>query len=383
MGVGSTNSQGWPVVDLFCGVGGLTHGFIRERGFKVLAGFDSDPSCKFAYECNNRAPFVHKKIEETTSDEISEKFGDSPVKILVGCAPCQPFSLYTVKQEKDDKWKLLLQFRRLIDEVEPEIVSMENVPELVKHSVFKEFVEALKSLGYHVSFEIVFCPDYGVPQSRKRLVLVASKLGPIDLIGKTHRRSRWRTVRKAKGRLDRLSAGSRSKSDRLHRARALNCMNLERIKHTPAGGSWKDWPDRLRLTCHKKTSGETYRSIYGRMKWDEPAPTLTTHCTGIGNGRYGHPNQDRAISLREAALLQSFPRRYKFVAPRKKVINKIVSRQIGNAVPVRLGQIIARSIKRHLEEVMVREKKGSSHARATKHADVSHQNQGHRSRAAR
>jgi DNA (cytosine-5)-methyltransferase 1 len=209
-------------------------------------------------------------------------------------------------------------------------------------------------------------------------VLVASKLGPIGLIGKTHRKSRWRTVRKTIGRLDRLNAGGRNGRDRLHRARALNGTNLERIKHTPPGGSWMDWPDRLRLECHKKPSGETYRSIYGRMKWDEPAPTLTTHCTGIGNGRYGHPNQDRAISLREAALLQSFPRRYKFVGPREKVINKTVSRQIGNAVPVRLGQIIARSIKSHLEEVMVREKKGSSHATATKYVDVSRQNKGHR-----
>jgi len=336
------------VIDLFCGVGGLTHGFVQE-GFTVLAGYDSDLSCKFAYEANNTAPFVHKKIEDTTGEELSAKFADSPVKVLVGCAPCQPFSLYTVKHRKGDKWKLLGHFQRLIMELTPDVVSMENVPELAAHPVFAEFVAALKERGYHVNHSVVFCPDYGVPQSRRRLVLLASRLAAISLIGKTHSRSRWRTVRSAIGGLEAIGAGERSRRDRIHQARALNSTNLQRIKHTRAGGSWSDWPAHLQLTCHKKASGKTYRSIYGRMHWDEPAPTLTTHCTGIGNGRYGHPEQHRAISLREAALLQSFPRWYKFVPPRARVYNKILSRQIGNAVPVRLGRMIARSIKLHLQ----------------------------------
>jgi DNA (cytosine-5)-methyltransferase 1 len=127
---------------------------------------------------------------------------------------------------------------------------------------------------------------------------------------------------------------------------------LKRLKATPQGGSWADWSEDLQLKCHKKSSGKTYRSIYGRMIWDDLAPTLTTHCTGIGNGRFGHPTQNRAISLREAALLQTFPRRYEFVKPRAPLYSKIVSRQIGNAVPVRLGRIIARSIKRHLQTVL-------------------------------
>jgi DNA (cytosine-5)-methyltransferase 1 len=348
------------VIDLFCGVGGLTHGFVKE-GFTVIAGYDSDKTCEYAYKSNNDVPFVHKRIEDTSSDEILSLYSKNALKVLVGCAPCQPFSLYTVKQEKDDKWKLLLQFQRLIAGVKPDIISMENVPELLRHCVFDQFVTELTRLGYYVSYQVVLCADYGVPQSRRRLVLVASRLGKLALIGKTHPKSRWRTVRSAIGRLQPLKAGEQSETDRIHRARMLNSKNLERIKHTPSGGAWKDWPDRLKLVCHQKSSGKTYRSIYGRMRWNEPAPTLTTHCTGIGNGRYGHPDQDRAISLREAALLQTFPRRYKFVNPRETVYNKIVSRHIGNAVPVRLGRIIARSIKKHLREVTPSAKKRSSH----------------------
>ena len=174
-----------------------------------------------------------------------------------------------------------------------------------------------------------------------------------------------------------IKAGERSRTDRIHQARKLDETNLARIKHTPAGGSWSDWPERLKLACHLKSSGNTYRSIYGRMKWNMPAPTLTTHCTGIGNGRYGHPDQDRAISLREAALLQSFPRRYKFVHPKEKVHNKLVSRHVGNAVPVRLGRIIARSIRKHLEEVSLSAKQGPTHKRSAKRPDGSRQNQRH------
>lgn len=345
----ATAQKQWRVVDLFCGVGGLTHGFVQE-GFRVSAGYDSDANCKFAYETNNDTTFVHKNIEDTTPEELAERLVGATVKILVGCAPCQPFSLYTLKR-RNDKWKLLREFRRLILALGPEVISMENVPELESHPVFTEFVSTLKAAGYHVSYSVVFCPEYGVPQNRRRLVLLASKLGEIALIPKTHVRSRWRTVRQAIGLLEPINAGGRSKRDRIHQARSMNETNLKRIKHTRQGGSWKEWPEDLQLACHKKATGKTYRSIYGRMSWDEPAPTLTTHCTGIGNGRYGHPEQNRAISLREAALLQSFPRKYKFVPPREPVYNKTLSRQIGNAVPVRLGRVIARSIERHLTAV--------------------------------
>jgi DNA (cytosine-5)-methyltransferase 1 len=339
--------DGCSVVDVFCGVGGLTHGFVKE-GFRVVAGFDLDASCRYAYEKNNSAKFVQRDIEALAGEEINALYGEGQVKILIGCAPCTPFSKYT-QGRSDDKWKLLGEFRRVILEVDPDVISMENVPELKKHEAFRVFVAALEHAGYKVSYSVVFCPDYGVPQSRRRLVLLASKRGEIALVGKTHPRSRYRTVRNVIGRLPRLRAGQVHSQDRLHRSRALSPINLKRIKATPPGGSWADWDDDLRLDCHKRKSGKTYRSIYGRMRWNDLAPTLTTHCTGIGNGRFGHPSQARAISLREAAMLQTFPRNYRFVAPRDPVHNRGVSRHIGNAVPVRLGRIIARSIKLHLQ----------------------------------
>jgi DNA (cytosine-5)-methyltransferase 1 len=373
------------VVDMFCGIGGLTHGFVKE-GFQVVAGYDSDASCKYAYEANNEcAKFVQKKIESTDAAEISALFPAHKIRVLVGCAPCQPFSLYTVKQPKDEKWKLLKRFQTIIELARPEIVSMENVPELTRHKIFASFVRRLEDLGYHVWHDIVFCPDYGVPQSRRRLVLLASRFGKLELVKKTHPERKWRTVWDAIGKLEAIAAGQRSKKDRIHQARSLNETNLQRIRKTTTGGSWKDWPENLQLACHKKSTGSTYRSIYGRMEWDQPAPTLTTHCTGIGNGRYGHPEQDRAISLREAALLQTFPRRYRFVPPREKVFNKILSRQIGNAVPVRLGQIIARSIRKHLELVRVHpnRRNGSPHASPAQLRHVLRADQRHSARAGR
>lgn len=336
------------VVDLFCGIGGLTHGFVKE-GFNVVAGVDVDSSCKYAYETNNNARFIQKDIFELTAKDVIEFYSNTNLKILVGCAPCQPFSRYTKGKLKDNKWKLVSEFARLISEVQPDIVSMENVPELATHSVFREFLCELVKNQYEHSWSLVDCWQYGVPQTRTRLVLFASKLGAIEIIKPTHPPSRVRTVRDVIGNLEPIDAGNASAKDPLHRASNLTKLNLRRIKSTPEGGSWKDWDKELVLECHKRDSGKSYSSVYGRMRWDEPAPTITTQCNGLGNGRFGHPEQNRAISLREAALIQTFPRYYRFVDPGTEVIIKHIARHIGNAVPVRLGQIIARSIGKHLE----------------------------------
>lgn len=341
------------VVDLFCGIGGLTHGFVKE-GIRVVAGIDTDETCKYAYEKNNGAKFVLEDVGQLPPDDINALFHEDDIKILVGCAPCQPFSKYTNRKSEDDKWKLVGKFAELIKAVQPDIVSMENVPELQEHAVFKEFVALLNSERYHVSHSVVDCVKYGVPQTRRRLVLFASKLGAIKIIPPTHRAARRRTVRHAIGRLDPLDAGHASKKDRIHRASALSELNLKRIQATPVGGGWKDWPGELLLECHKKETGKSYPSVYGRMKWEEPSPTMTCQCHGLGNGRFGHPNQDRAISLREAALLQTFPKEYEFLEPESPLIISVLARHIGNAVPVRLGRIIARTIKKHLEAHNVR-----------------------------
>jgi DNA (cytosine-5)-methyltransferase 1 len=338
------------VIDMFCGAGGLSYGFVKEK-FNVVAGIDIDASCRFPYETNTRAIFLNKTIEQVSSQEIEKFYGDADIKILVGCAPCQPFSSYNKKKSKDEKWKLLYAFSDLISQTMPDIVSMENVPQLLNHLVFKDFVKNLEDNDYHVTWYIVYCPDYGMPQTRRRLVLFASKFGKIEIIQKTHSKKDYRTVRDAIGKLEPIDAGETSCNDILHRSGKLSDINKMRIMKTPPGGGWKDWPDDLKLKCHKKKTGRSFRGVYGRMKWDAPAPTITTQCTGLGNGRFGHPEQNRAISLREAALIQTFPKKYKFVKSKSEFCVDRTARHIGNAVPVKLGQVIAKSIKKHLEMV--------------------------------
>jgi DNA (cytosine-5)-methyltransferase 1 len=337
------------VIDLFCGVGGMTHGFTLE-GFDVVAGVDVDNTCRYAYEKNNGSEFVEADVTELKARELAARYPAGHTRILIGCAPCQPFSLYTNRKSPDDKWRLLLRFADLIEQLNPDVVSMENVPLLKSHDVFRQFVRRLAALEYFVTHVVADGPSYGIPQSRKRLVVFASRFGAIDIVRPTHRGTLVRTVRDAIGNLPAIKAGEISRDDPLHRSRGLTPRNLERIRATPAGGAWEDWDERLQLACHKKASGKTFRSVYGRMKWDEPSPVITTQCIGIGNGRFGHPEQDRAISLREAALLQSFPQSYNFIDPSAKTVSaQAIARQIGNAVPVRLGQIVARSISRHLQ----------------------------------
>jgi len=223
---------------------------------------------------------------------------------------------------------------------------MENVSQLTSHKVFAEFLEFFS--GYSVNWSIVECTAIGIPQTRKRLVLVASRLGEIKLDLSAASPGSVRTVRDEIGRLPAIAAGEQHPSDPLHYASSLSEMNLRRIRASKPGGTWRDWDPELVASCHQKTTGETYPSVYGRMEWDAPAPTITTQCFGYGNGRFGHPKQDRAISLREAAMLQTFPRTYKFVAPGEPVRFSHLGRLIGNAVPVRLGEVIAETLMDHV-----------------------------------
>jgi DNA (cytosine-5)-methyltransferase 1 len=335
-------------VDLFCGAGGLTHGF-EQAGLPVKVGYDIDPACKFPYEYNNKAKFILQDVQNISSSDLLKHFSRSSIKVLVGCAPCQPFSSYSRRyNDKNSKWQLLRDFARLVRECEPDIISMENVLQLKHHQVFQEFVEKLDDLNYFLEHYEVNCLDYGIPQSRRRLVLLASKFGTIKLISPTHTLETYETVRKTIGHLESLSAGEKSKTDQLHLCSRLSNLNLHRIRASKPGGTWRDWPEELIAKCHTKKSGQTYPGVYGRMEWDKPSPTITTQCFGFGNGRFGHPEQDRAISLREAALLQTFPADYQFVAPDEAVLFNHIGRLIGNAVPVKLGEVIAQSILNHL-----------------------------------
>jgi DNA (cytosine-5)-methyltransferase 1 len=184
-----------------------------------------------------------------------------------------------------------------------------------------------------------------VPQQRRRLVLLASKLGPIALARPKRRKPK--TVKQAIGKLPRLAAGEISKTDPLHQSCELSELNLRRIRASKPGGTWRDWDESLVAPCHKRESGKSYPGVYGRMVWNEPAPTMTTQYFAFGSGRFGHPSQSRGISLREGAILQSFPRSYKFVAQGKPIFRKTIGRLVGNAVPVKLAEAIGTTILMH------------------------------------
>lgn len=341
-------------VDLFCGIGGLTKG-LSLAGIDVVAGIDIDESCSFVYEINNNSKFICDDVSTFNQKTLHDLYPSDSIKILVGCAPCQPFSKYSSKYRKDghkdDKWELLSSFGKLIESELPDIVSMENVPNLEREKVFEQFLEILKENNYKINYKVVNCKNYGVPQNRRRLVLLASRLGDIKLIDAVYSDENAITVKQAIYGLPKIKAGEICKKDILHQASSLSAINLKRIKQSKQGGTWRDWDEDLRLACHKKDSGKTYPSVYGRMSWDKPSPTITTQFYGYGNGRFGHPVQDRAISLREGAILQSFPADYIFADKDHPINRHDTAIHIGNAVPVELGRAIGISIIKHLKNL--------------------------------
>ena len=329
-------------VDLFCGIGGLTNG-LQSAGIDVRAGFDLDESCRFAYEKNNRAKFHYEDITTLNPKKITDHFAGAKHTLLAGCAPCQPFSHYKkdkIKETADHRWNLLEHFSRLVRQTKPTVISMENVPGCRHHPVYASFLQDLKELGYEIGYAgIVNCGDYGIPQNRKRLVVLASKKGMIKFLppkdpGKTVREAIYAYQYKDQN------------DDPVHRALLLSAKNLERIKQSEPGGSWKSWNPALVSPCHGER-GHSYTSSYGRMRWDAPAPTITTQFCYYGCGRFGHPERNRTITIREAALLQSFSQDYVFCEESAPNI-RVLARQIGNAVPPVLGKIIGNSVKQHL-----------------------------------
>ena len=349
----TVNGKRIEVIDLFCGVGGLTNG-LKQSGLDVIAGFDIEKKCEYPYTFNNGAQFFCKDMRQVTGEEINKLFSKDSIKILAGCAPCQPFSQMRFKynsiNEDDDRYDLLLEFGRLVKEVQPDIVSMENVPKIRNTKVFERFLKILKDNGYKTDYKVVYCPQYGIPQNRRRFLLLAAKDKEIRLLGPTHTKENYVTVRDTIYNLPEVEAGEIYEKDPLHQTAKLSDINLERIKQSKPGGTWKDWPEELRCECHKKKSGETYSSVYGRMSWDKVAPTMTTQFYCYGTGRYGHPTQNRALTLREGAMIQTFPIDYQFIKPNEKFSLKDVAKEIGNAVPVKLGEVIGKSILDFLQE---------------------------------
>lgn len=338
-------------VDLFCGVGGLTYG-LNKSGINVAAGFDFDEGCKFAYEKNNKnSKFVHKDIADITKKDIKSFFKGAQVTVLAGCAPCQTFSSLSIKirktkdLQKDKRWTLLNHFSRIINEANPDFVIMENVPLLQKQMIFKEFIKNLESSDYVVNYKIINCSNVGVAQNRRRLILLAVKKNISKEINFIEKVGRVLNVKDVIFSLPKIKAGEKSNTDPLHVSAKLDEINLKRIKCSKPGGTWNDWPKELCAKCHQKESGSSYSSVYGRMEWNKPSPTITTQFCRYGTGRFGHPTQNRALSLREGAILQSFPKNYKFIKNKSNFSTVKIATQIGNAVPPKLGEYIGHKIK--------------------------------------
>lgn len=328
-------------IDFFCGAGGLTRGLL-DAGINVVSGFDIDEECRETYEHNNGATFHATDIQNIdlkTLKSLSRlrKFDNT---LFAGCAPCQPFSQQRKSGSPHHSSTLLSHFGRLIQEAQPKAVVVENVPGMARvkgFSTFRRFLRSLDAAGYQYKYGVLDAKKFGVPQTRRRLVLIAIRKCKASIPKPTHGQylRPFRTVRDAISHFPKISAGETHDKIANHSTASISDLNLKRLHHIPPdGGDRRDWPDHLQLKCHSNGTGG-HTDVYGRMAWDSPSPTLTARCHSISNGRYGHPVQDRAISLREAAALQSFPDNYKFFSS-----NKHIAQQIGNAVPVRFATAV-------------------------------------------
>lgn len=338
-------------VDFFCGGGGMTRGLIAA-GINVIAGIDSSPNCRKTYEKNNKNTYIEGDICKLSPQKLLEKFPqlkNSDDVLLVGCAPCQPFSILR-REEFDENGNaiphksvnLLVEFGRFVKALHPAHVLVENVPGLKGkgQEVLASFKCMLYEEGYELAEKIIYAKDYGVPQNRRRYVLIASRIFHPEIPKPQYGNNLlpYKTVRETIEKYPAIIAGGEDAKYANHKSANLKAILQKRISATPHdGGSRTDWPEELVLNCHKDFKGHT--DVYGRMKWDEPAPTLTVKCFSLSNGRFGHPEQNRAISLREAAALQTFPDDYVFYGSVQEI-----GRQIGNAVPVLLAKVLGEYI---------------------------------------
>ncbi len=336
--------NGRPVaIDVFCGAGGMSLG-LQRAGIEVLLGIDTDPVAAETYRTNLSVPVLEQDIRSVTATHLGPFVPNGSELVLAVCAPCQAFSKVRRGKRRRDDRQLLLSVARLVRSLRPAGIIVENVPPIAsgrRASILNAFCRVLRETGYAYVYGNLDAKDFGVPQTRRRMVLLAVK-GHRPVTLPEQGRFRPRTVLEAIGDLPGIEAGERASGYPLHKAWGLSELNLERIRATPFdGGDSRSWNAKLRLACHRKTTG--FYDVYGRMRWDTAAPTLTTRCNSLSNGRFGHPEQDRAISLLEAAILQTFPRRYRFAGNQHEI-----ARQIGNAVPVQLAKVLGRTLLRQL-----------------------------------
>lgn len=342
-------------IDFFCGAGGLTRGLL-DAGIDVVLGIDNSEECRDTYEWNNfPAKFIHADLRTASVDIIGDLIEgvNSEDLLFAACAPCQPFTkLHPGKTNASDARKrrgpdgmLLGSFLRFVRAYHPGFIVIENVPGLAKvkgNSTYGRFKKRLVELGYEFTEGVVDAKWYGVPQTRRRLVMIASRFGRPSLPPSTHGPGLlpFATVKDAILDYPKIPAGGVDPTIPNHRAALLSQKNLDRIMTTPVdGGDRRQWSEELVLACHSN-GHKGHTDVYGRMWWERPAPALTCRCISLSNGRFGHPEQNRAISLREAAALQSFNDSFQFFGPSMSSL----ARQIGNAVPVKLGLALGRHV---------------------------------------
>lgn len=335
-------------IDFFCGGGGLTKG-LTDAKIIVLGGYDSCKDYKTTYETNNNCKYICKDIRTVDKAEVYASFPEIKANeddlLLSGCAPCQPFSLQRRSKTEHVDVNLLSEFGRLIAAIKPAHILVENVPGLrgKGKKVFNSFLDLLSKNGYLYDYRVVNAKYYGIPQNRNRLVIIASRFFQPLIPEGSYGPGKLPicTVRQAISKYPPIEAGIKNNPTPNHTSSSLSALNMERIKTTPhSGGDRRSWPDSLILECHK--NGYTgHTDVYGRMDWNKVSPTLTARCFSLSNGRYGHPEQNRAISLREAAAIQSFPDDYIFFGNTTSI-----GKQIGNAVPVKLAEELAKYIVR-------------------------------------
>ncbi len=339
-------------IDLFSGAGGLTVG-LKKAGFRVIVAVEVNPNIARTYKKNHpEVKLIMKDIREVTGKEILKLTKAKKIDLIAGCPPCQGFSKLTDKHHRDDERNgLVIEMARIVRELKPTVCMMENVPGLSNRGMplLAAFEKEISSIGYKINRGILQMADYGVPQSRRRLVLLAGKGFEIPLPLPTHSRipekkSRLKPWIKLRDVLENeilpvtLStaiANGGPKKFNWHVVRDLRPISLKRLRAIKSGANRLALPKSLRPNCHKNSKG--FENVYARMKWDDVAPTVTSGCTTLSCGRFGHPQEDRTISVREAALIQTFPRTYKFETDKITTACELV----GNALPCKFATSVS------------------------------------------